>query len=258
MNTMDAHFSLVAGEYNRVRTTDSEPISYLRGLFTSDRRFVGLDVGCGPGRYAKLLLEMIPGLQLICLDRNKRMLAETERLLRSANIDRFKLINANAAEIPLDSHSIDVVFTFNAVHLFDFNAFLNEARRLVKRHGMIAIYTRLLSQNAASIWGRYFPDFTTVERRLYSLDSLDAAIRGVPGLSLDTIKLFQFDRVSSLDQLIAKVRAGHYSTFDLYGKEHLENCMLEFRERVTHAFSDPEKIRWVDGNVLLTVSVSAT
>jgi ubiquinone/menaquinone biosynthesis C-methylase UbiE len=195
----------------------------------------------------------MPQLHLICLDRNSNMIAETTRLLRSANIDRFKATTADAGEFPLDSNSIDVVFTFNAIHHFNMPAFLREARRVLKKQGMIIIYTRLLCQNESSIWGKYFPDFNAIERRLYSLDSIEAAIHRIPGLALDTIKLFRFDRVSSLERLIEKARAGHYSTFSLYKKERFEESISEFRENILRNFSNPEQIRWADGNALLIV-----
>ena len=243
----------IADKYNEIRTTDHEPIEYIRDLFSKYERCVAVDIGCGPGRYALLLLQMMPQLHLTCLDRSSDMIAETTRLLRGANIDRFKAARADAGDFPLDPNSVDVVFTFNAVHHFIMPAFLREARRVLKKRGLIVIYTRLLSQNETSIWGKYFPDFNTVERRLYSLDTIEAAIRSIPGLALDTIKLFQFDRVSSLERLIEKARAGHYSTFSLYKKERLEECISEFRENVMRNFSDTEQIRWTDGNVFLTV-----
>jgi hypothetical protein len=52
------------------------------------------------------------------------MVAQTTRLLRDANIDRFKTVTADASELPLGSNSIDVVFTFNAVHHFNMPVFL--------------------------------------------------------------------------------------------------------------------------------------
>jgi ubiquinone/menaquinone biosynthesis C-methylase UbiE len=253
MNDMDEHFSAVAGEYNEFRTTDFEPINYVLQLLSKYDRCDGVDVGCGPGRYAVLLLQRIPKLHLTCIDRNSKMVEETASLLRMADINRFKAITADAAEFPIDSNSIDVVFTFNAIHHFNLPMFLREARRVLKPHGLLLIYTRLPSQNAASIWGQYFPDFTTVERRLYSLDGLEAGIRSVPGLALDSIKLFSFDRVSSLEQLVSKARAGHYSTFRLYGEKRLEECIAAFRDNVMQAFSDTDQVRWVDGNVFLTV-----
>jgi ubiquinone/menaquinone biosynthesis C-methylase UbiE len=195
----------------------------------------------------------MPQLHLTCVDRNSQMITETSRLLCDANIDRFKAVIGDAAEFPLESRSVDAVFTFNAIHHFILPAFLREARRVLKKDGTICIYTRLPSQNATSVWGKYFPDFNTVERRLYSLDGIEAAIRSIPGLALDTIKLFQFERVSSLENLIEKARAGHYSTFNLYRKDHLEECITAFRENVLRDFSDPGQIRWTDGNVFLTL-----
>jgi SAM-dependent methyltransferase len=132
-------------------------------------------------------------------------------------------------------------------------AFLREAQRVLKKPGLIVIYTRLLCQNEASIWGKYFPDFNTVERRLYSLDTIEAAIRSIPGLALDTVKLFRLERESSLERLVEKARAGHYSTFSLYKKERFEESISEFRENILRNFSNPEQIRWADGNALLIV-----
>jgi ubiquinone/menaquinone biosynthesis C-methylase UbiE len=258
MNDIDEHFSKVAEKYNDIRRTDHEPIAHIRNLFSKYERCEALDVGCGPGRYALLLLRMMPQLHLTCLDRNSNMIAETSRLLRGANIDRFKAVTADAAEFPLDSNSVDAVFTFNAIHHFIVPAFLRETRRVLKGDGTLCIYTRLPSQNSTGIWGKYFPDFNTVERRLYSLDGIEAVIRSIPGLALDTIKLFQFDRVSSLEELIEKARARHYSTFSLYKKEQLEECISEFRENIMRDFSDPGQIRWTDGNVLLIVKMVAT
>lgn len=253
MKIMEEHFSAVADKYNDIRSTDREPIEHIRDLFSKYERCVAVDVGCGPGRYALLLLQMMPQLHLICLDRNSDMVAKTTRLLRGANIDRFEATIADASNLPLDPNSIDVVFTFNAIHHFAMPAFLQEARKVLKKGGTVAIYTRLPSQNENSIWGKYFPDFNTVEQRLRSLDSIEALIRATPGLALDTIKLFQFDRVSALEALIEKVRMGHYSTFRLYEKERLEECISEFRKSVMHDFSDINQIRWTDGNVFLTI-----
>ena len=253
MKSMDEHFSQIADKYNDIRTTDYEPIEYLRDLLSKYERCVAVDIGCGPGRYALLLLQTMPQLHLTCLDRSRTMVAETKRLLHRANVNRFKIARADADDFPLDPNSVDVVFTFNAVHHFILPAFLREARRVLKKPGLIVIYTRLPCQNETSIWGKYFPDFNTVERRLYSLDTVEVAIRSIHGLALDTVKLFRYDRVSSLERLIEKARARHYSTFSLYKKERLEEGISEFRENVLRNFSDTKQIRWTDGNVLLIV-----
>lgn len=253
MEDMDQHFSVVSRKYNDIRTTDQEPIEYIQELFSTYRRCDAVDVGCGPGRYALLLLQLMPQLYLTCIDRSSAMVQETNRLLSGASIDRFKAVAADAGELPIDSGSLDVVFTFNALHHFILPTFLREARRVLKKGGLIGIYTRLPSQNAASIWGRYFPDFNKVERRLYSLDELDAVIEGIPGLALDSLKFFRFERTSSLEELIERAKAGHYSTFRLYDESRFDECISEFRDNLMHKVSDIGKIEWIDGNVFLTV-----
>jgi SAM-dependent methyltransferase len=180
------------------------------------------------------------------------MIAVTERVLRAANIDRFEAIISDASAFPLGANSVDAVFTFNAIHHFIMPTFLRESKRVLRTGGFIGIYTRLLSQNETSIWGEYFPDFNFVERRLYSLDSIEAAFRSIPGLTLDTIKFFRFERVSSLERLIEQARARHYSSFSLYNEERLEECISDFRENVMRAFPDVNHISWLDGNIFLT------
>lgn len=256
MKEMDEHFSKVAARYNDIRQTDHQPVAYIRDLLSKYERCHAVDVGCGPGRYSLLLLQMMPQLHLTCLDRNSEMIAETERLLRGANVDRFKAALGDASDFPLESKSVDAIFTFNAIHHFILPAFLRETQRVLRSGGTIYIYTRLPTQNATSIWGKYFPDFNTMEKRLYSLDSIEGVIGSFTGLALDTIKLFQFERVNSLDNLIENARTGHYSTFSLYRQDHLEESVSEFRARVLRDFSDPGQIRWTDRNVLLTVKIS--
>jgi ubiquinone/menaquinone biosynthesis C-methylase UbiE len=255
MQNMEEHFAGIADHYNDLRTTDNDPIQYIRDLLLERNHCVAIDVGCGPGRYDLLLLQMLPQLHLICLDQNRNMIIETTRLLHEAGFDRFDTATANADEFPIDSNSIDVVFTFNAIHHFILPGFLREARRVLKKDGILIIYTRLPVQNENSVWGKYFPDFKTVERRLYSFDDINTVIRSVPGLALDTVRLFRFERVNSLERLVKQARVGHYSTFKLYNKKRLEECIAEFRDNVLREFSNPDEIRWTDENILLTVKV---
>src|SRR5512139_1886431 len=105
MRNMDEHFSDVADKYNEIRTTDQEPIEYIRDLFSNRAQLIAVDIGCGPGRYALRLLQKMPQLHLICLDQSSKMIAETTRLLHVANIDRFEATIADASAFPLGPHS---------------------------------------------------------------------------------------------------------------------------------------------------------
>ena len=74
--TVEDHFKLVASVYDSLRTTDEAPVRKIRELLP-DGPLVGLDLGCGTGRYSRLLHGMLPdGSLLAASDLSAAMLAE--------------------------------------------------------------------------------------------------------------------------------------------------------------------------------------
>ena len=245
------HFSQVSDVYNDIRTTDIEPIAHIRKHLGDRSRIIGAEVGAGGGRYSHLLLRDIPNLQLTVTDLNESMLEQAGHFLRDQGTLNFELVEANSASLPFATDSLDCLMTFNAVHHFDLTSFLEESGRALKDSGQLFIYTRLPSQNASNIWGRYFPDFTRMETRLYGLDRLANSMRRVPSLEMDSVRFFRFPRSSSLQRLLEQARNGHYSTFSLYDAEHFERSILRFEVNLREAFPNQEDIRWVDENTML-------
>ena len=70
---------------------------------------------------------------------------------------------------------------------------------------------------------------------------------------IEPIKDFQFKRSATLDDLIAKARKKHYSTFTLYDDHEFEDSLNEFEERILLNFPDPERIEWYDENMLIVL-----
>jgi len=62
--TLSDHFAHVAAVYESLRTTDEEPVLAIRKLLP-DRPVTGIDVGCGTGRYSRLLRALLPGGSLL-------------------------------------------------------------------------------------------------------------------------------------------------------------------------------------------------
>lgn len=252
MSTMVGHFAKVAPKYRYVRTTDIAPVRWIQSQLASAGRLKGADVACGDGRYDQLLFDLLgERLELFCIDANSAMLGQLDRHFRDSGVHNYKPIVAASERIPLETASLDFLMTFNAVHHFDFDGFLEEAARVVRPGGQIFVYTRVRSQNARNIWGRHFPEFSKRETRLFEIDETTNAVAEHHRLRLDLVQHFEHPRESHLPRLVDQARSKHYSTFSLYSPEEFEDALAVFEAtlRRSHAVGVP--ITWQDENVLL-------
>lgn len=252
---MRSHFSRVASHYRQVRTTDVEPIIFIGETLKVRPEIKAADVGCGAGRYDVLLFRHLNNLHLTCIDINETMLRQLSDYLMHCGITHFKTIKADANDIPLEDNSMDCVLSFNAIHHFDFVKFIEKAAKVIKEEGRIFIYTRLRTQNARSIWGQHFPLFLETETRLYELDEIEKWVQAAGSLSLETAKTFRYKRNATLQDLVEKVKAKHYSTFSLYGKGKLEDALKGFQENIRNQFQDMNQIKCFDENIMLVLKL---
>jgi SAM-dependent methyltransferase len=247
--TVEDHFKLVASVYDSLRTTDEAPVRRIRDLLP-DGPVVGLDLGCGTGRYSRLLHGMLPdGSLLAASDVSAAMLAE----LRAGRDGRVPLVRlrCTAEELPVRSGSLDLVTAFNSVHHFDLGRFLAEAARALRAGGRLFVYTRTPEQNARTIWGRYFPGFVEREQRLHSEAALRDAVDRTPGLRLVQVQPFSHSRSSTPERLRAQAEGRHYSTFSLYQPDELRQGIAVFLARLP----GPE-VSWVDEHLLVVAAAS--
>src|SRR5256884_7758904 len=218
--TVGDHFERVATVYESLRTTDEAPVHAI-GQFLPGRPVTGLDIGCGTGRYTRLLRGLLPhGSLLAGCDLSAAMLAQ----LRTGPGGRAREVLpllAAAEELPLRPGCLDLVTAFNCVHHFDLDRFLAAAARVLKPGGQMFIYTRTPQQNARTIWGRYFPGFTEHEQRLHTQATLRDAIGRAGGLTVTAAQTFEHPRSSTAQRLRAQAEGRHYSTFSLYTPQEL-------------------------------------
>ncbi len=253
---MYEHFSSVAALYNNLRTPDLEPVMFIKDMLDGNGNIAAADIGCGAGRYSLQFLKHLGLHHLACIDVNESMLEQVSNILGAEGLTNFRTIESAAEHIPLVDNSIDFIFAFNAIHHFDFAAFMQEAARIARVGGSIIIYTRLRSQNADNIWGKHFPLFLVKEDRLYEMDELEQMIKPIPALNIQCVEQFRYLRIASLGQLINLAINSHYSTFSLYEKEEFAYALEEFQRSITLHFSDPERIKWFDEYTMLVVSIS--
>ena len=253
LTSTQGHFAKVAGVYREMRTTDEEPILHIRDQFAGRPAVTAADIGCGAGRYDLLLFRHLPNLRLACLDVSREMLTQLSRHLGRNGIHDFETINASVEEMAFEDESLDCVFTFNAVHHFDFPLFLAKAGRAIRKDGLIFIYTRTPDQNAGSVWGRHFPRFHEKETRLYRVEEMEQWIGETGRLRMITARTFRYARTSSVERLLEQARSRHYSTFSFYGEAEFEKACQTFGDAVRRRFGDPAEVAWHDQNILLQI-----
>jgi ubiquinone/menaquinone biosynthesis C-methylase UbiE len=248
--TVGGHFERVAAVYESLRTTDEAPVRQICQLLP-DRPVTGLDVGCGTGRYSRLLRALLPeGSRLAASDVSAAMLAQL-KAGSSGHAGGVAPLLAAAEQLPLRDASLDVVTAFNCVHHFDLGRFLSAVARVLAPGGQLFIYTRTPQQNARTIWGRYFPGFTEHEQRLYSQAAIRDAVSRTGGLQVIATQTFSHPRSSTAERLQAQAEGRHYSTFCLYTPEELRAAIATFLARLP----SPE-VCWVDEHLLVVVGAS--
>jgi SAM-dependent methyltransferase len=247
--TVEDHFKLVASVYDSLRTTDEAPVRRIRELLP-DRRVIGLDLGCGTGRYSRLLHGMLPdGSLLAASDISAAMLAE----LQAGHDGRALVVplRCTAEALPVRTGSLDLVTAFNSVHHFDLGRFLAEVARALRAGGRLFVYTRTPEQNARTIWGRLFPGFAEREQRLHSEATLRDAVHHTRGLQLVDTQAFSHARSSTPQRLRAQAEGRHYSTFSLYQPDELRQAIAAFLARLP----GPE-VSWIDEHLLVVAAAS--
>src|SRR5438552_15960805 len=106
--SLGGHFERVAAVYESLRTTDEAPVRTI-GQLLPGRPVTGLDIGCGTGRYTRLLRAVLPdGSRLAASDVSAAMLAQLKAASpRHAN--EVAPLLAAAAELPLPAARLDPV-----------------------------------------------------------------------------------------------------------------------------------------------------
>ena len=248
--TAGDHFERVAAVYESLRTTDEAPVRRI-GQLLPDRPVAGLDIGCGTGRYTRLLRGLLPdGSLLVAADVSAAMLAQLKAASRG-HADGVVPLLSTAEELPLRTASLDLVTAFNCVHHFDLARFLAAVARVLQPTGQLFIYTRTPQQNARTIWGRYFPGFTEHEQRLHTEAAVRDAVSRTDGLKMVATQTLQHPRTSTAERLGAQAQGRHYSTFSFYTPEELRAAIATFLTRLP----GPE-VSWVDEHLLVIVGGS--
>jgi ubiquinone/menaquinone biosynthesis C-methylase UbiE len=139
-------FNAAAQDEEHFPSTIDPRIQHVQALLKffgnlADKRV--LDVGCGKGRFARVLLEGNPGARVCGLDISEEMLASVP-----AGICR---VSGSMTELPFAASAFDCVYATESLeHAVEIGAAVSEMCRVLKPGGKLAI----IDKNAAH-WGRF-------------------------------------------------------------------------------------------------------
>ena len=130
--TYEDHFSRQSESYAAYRPTyPPELYEYLASIAPSQQ--FAWDCATGSGQAARGLAQHFE--QVIATD------ASADQLSHATPHDRVTYRVAHAEASGLEDTSVDLIGVAQAVHWFDLDAFYNEARRVLKPGGVLAIWT---------------------------------------------------------------------------------------------------------------------
>jgi SAM-dependent methyltransferase len=244
------HFRGIATRYGRVRDLDVRAVRRIVRAVARHAADRGplrlLDVGTGTGRYLEALCGALRerGIVLrrgIGADASSEMLRGSGGWGTDWTFERgtWAGVAALAEALPIADGACDVVSTFNAIHHLRLDRFLGEVSRVLRRQGLLVIYTRTPAQNRGTVWGRHFPGFAERESRLYAHAELRAALEHHGAFERVRVRAAAWWQFTSLPTLVRQARARHYSTFRFYDPAEFEHALATFSERLRRRYRYP-------------------
>lgn len=133
-----------------------------------------LDLGCGTGALAELVLGEIPGAQLTCVDLSPRMV-ETARLRLG---DRADVLLADAERLPFHDSTFDVAWCNDSFHHYpDPERAVFQAWRVLVPGGTLVVGDVWQPALARALMNAWMPHSREGDVRIYS----EAEMRGILG-----------------------------------------------------------------------------
>jgi ubiquinone/menaquinone biosynthesis C-methylase UbiE len=144
-----AYFNRAAGDEEHYPSTIDPRIWHVKLVLEQLEACMGAapgkrlaDIGCGKGRYARIVKEHWPAAHVIAVDLAEAMLAHVP-----ANLER---VAASMTALPLAAESVDAAYATESLeHAVDIPAAVAELARIVKKGGRIVIIDK-----DKEAWGR--------------------------------------------------------------------------------------------------------
>ncbi len=253
------HFSTVSPLYRALRDLDLQTVRQVACMLAELRTSLPIrvaDIGAGTGRYTETVIDRTVrehGLSChgVVYDASLQMLrAAPDAAPKPGN--PLPRVQGLSETLPFRDSAFDAVLTFNAVHHFGLDAFLDDVARVLRPGGLLVIYTRTPQQNAQTIWGKLFPDFAKRETRLFSEETLRGAFTRQPEFQSVALRLAPWTLRTRVARVLSQTRGRCYSTFDFYSADEFAAALEIFHERLVGAYRSRHSIAASNDHLLVT------
>jgi ubiquinone/menaquinone biosynthesis C-methylase UbiE len=211
-------FGARAADYERLRPVDENWLEVFEVVVREAdlRGSRVLDVGCGTGKFARVLAER--GLARVWgVDPSAEMLAEArERVPSSVGL------KLGAAErLPFKDGYFDAGVLWTVVHLIERSLAFTELRRVLVPGGRVAIVT-FAPEHFTSYWqNEFFPSIAEID--LARHPSPDQLTKELEAAGFEPPRLLRLLQQTELSREVAleRIRSRSISTFDLLDEEEI-------------------------------------
>ncbi len=141
---------------NPLRVWEQElEIRRLKKMLNLKPGLIALEIGCGRGAGAGLILREFQPARIYALDLDREMIAKAKQYLSAAEKRQVSLLVGDSFALPVKTASVDVVFGFGVLHhIPDWRAALQEIARTLKPEGVYfleelypALYQNILTKH---------------------------------------------------------------------------------------------------------------
>ena len=245
---LQGFYSDIASRYEELRPLDADAVSVMGGYLPSWPPH-GVEVCCGTGRYLRRLASSrSPGSVSVGVDLNESMLRRASSAQQDPSGGVVRLVRADCCRLPFGNASLGWISILDAIHLVDIHQLVAEAARVLASGGVLLVYTRTPDQNARSLLGRLFPQFSEKESRLLTEDDLRCAVEE-GSFRIEVVVRLNHERSGSRQEVVAQVKQRPYSTFVFYTDAEWSSAIQEFASNLEHSGSDITS--WTDENLVL-------
>jgi 2-polyprenyl-3-methyl-5-hydroxy-6-metoxy-1,4-benzoquinol methylase len=135
------------------------------------RNKVVLDSGCGKGEMSVLLA--FQGAKVIGLDASKPAINDSRSLAQSFGVENHcSFIQAQSESIPIQSESVDIIFSKSTIQYMDREKVLDEYTRIIKPDGIVVLIENLPYNPFINLYRFHRKVISSVKRTTRYLDSV--------------------------------------------------------------------------------------